>query len=396
MTDPAAGLAARLIQLTPRFRPDVDGLGECALSLADALEQFHGVRSHFVVANPLRPEQELDAPAEGPHTITRLAAPGATALNRELDRLLAESAMPPVLLLHYVGYGYSREGIPFWLLGCLDRFRGRGGRVATLFHELYAHGSFPSKTFFASALQRRIFRRLLALSDAAFTSNEVFLAQMKAADRAGDQARRPVSLIGICSNVGEPERPRPFAERKRRLAVFGRFATRRHLYQRHGAALLAVARHLGIEEIADIGPVEDAEWMESNVGVRFGALLRIYGALPAAEVSVLLDDSMVGAVSNPYSLAGKSGVVAAYQAHAVGVLLFPYGDEVEPRELADSAGGWALSTEELLAQPAGSHALRERMAQAAAAGHRHYRHFRSARAMAETLLPALRTIRLAP
>jgi hypothetical protein len=388
LTDPPATLRPRLLQLVPRFRPDMDGLGECALNLGNALKQFHGVASHFLVAHPALLGQELDASAVAPHTVTRLAAPGAVALNRELDRLVAESAEPPVLLLHYVGYGYSREGIPLWLPGAVQRFRARGGSVVTLFHELYAHGRVPSKTFFASVLQRRIFRRLLALSDAAFTSNEVFLAQMK----AQNNAHRPVSLIGICSNVGEPERPRPFAERMRRLAVFGRFATRRHLYQRHGAALLAVAHHLGIEEIADIGPVEDAKWMESNVGARFGALVRTYGALPAEAVSALLEDSMLGAVSNPYSLAGKSGVVAAYQAHAVGVLLFPYGDEVEPH----GPGSWALSADELLALEAGLAALTERMAQAAEAGHQHYRQFRSARAMAETLLPALRGLGFAP
>src|SRR5208337_755983 len=142
-----------------------------------------------------------------------------------------------------------------------------------------------------SGLQKRIFRRLLAQCHAAFTSNTEFV------ERIGpeDLRRHPVGLIGICSNVGEPENPKPLAARPRRLAVFGQFLTRKDVYTRHLPALLEVAQHLEIEEIADIGPVDDAAWMEEHIYRPLGGLVRAYGTLPTTDTSRLLEDCILGA-----------------------------------------------------------------------------------------------------
>jgi hypothetical protein len=375
-------LPTRLIQLVSRFRPDADGVGETALNLANVLWNDHGIASDFLVYQAPGPKPALDIPESFPHTIERLDGGGAVAFHRAIDRLTASSAAPPILLLHYVSYGYSRQGIPFWLPPAVERFIGRGGQLLTLFHELFAKPRFPTKTFITSGMQQRIFRRLLAASEAAFTSSEDYLETMRRSNRAN----RPLSLIGICSSAGEPQQPGPLAQRKRRMAIFGRFATRKLIYAHHLAALERVAKHLGIEEIADIGSVEDPQWMEERVLRPLGSLVRTYGTLTVSAVSQLLEDTMAGALAYSYALRGKSSVIAAYQAHAMAILMFPEEGRDEPRE----PGSWTLAAEELLALPAQSQALLDRLQDAATAGHDHYNRYRSAHSMAETMLPALR------
>jgi hypothetical protein len=384
VNEPVAGLPARIIQLVARFRPDVDGVGEAALNLADALHRQHGIRSDFLVYNQPGRGPVVGVPESFPFGLKRVAGRGSCALNSALDGIAASASAAPVLLLHYVPYGFSSQGTPTWLPGSLERFTERGGRLITLFHELYALPRLFSRTLFSSWLQRRIFRKVLAASEFAFTSSENFLALIQ---KQSPQIRS-AHLIGICSNVGEPEHPRPLGERKRRLAVFGRFVTRKILYANHLDSLEQIVRHLGIEEVADIGPVEEPDWLEEHVARRFGSLLKSYGTLGVPAVSRLLEDSVAGALAYPYFLRGKSGIFAAYQAHALAILLFPVPGVADSRE----PGSWTLSVDELLAIPAQSFELQHRLQQAASAGGEHYRQYRSAHAMAETVLPALRAV----
>ncbi len=384
VNEPMPGQPARLIQLVARFRPDVDGVGEAALNLGNALCREYGIRGGFLVYNPPRPEFVIAIDEDFPYMLERVSGTGAGPVNSSLDRMAASASTAPVLLLHYVPYGFSTQGTPVWLPGCLERFTRRGGRLITLFHELYALPGIFSRTLFTSWVQRRIFQRVLAASEFAFTSSEDFLSLIGKQYRGGHPAR----LIGICSNAGEPEHPRHLDERTRRLAVFGRFVTRRKLYANHLDSLERVVRHLGIEEVADIGPIEDAAWLEAHVARRLGRRLKRYGTLNVAAASQLLEDSVVGALAYPYLLRGKSGIFAAYQAHAMAILLFPADESREP-------GSWPLSAGEVLALPPQSSALRDRLQAAACAGHEHYVRNRSAHAMAETLLPALRAVGVA-
>jgi len=392
MNDPAPALPARLIQIVARFRPEADGVGEAALRVADVLWKDYGLPSDLVVCNSPRPGQALEVPPDFPHTVTRLDGAAPARLSLTLERLAQSSAPPPVVLLHFASYGYSRHGTPFWLARCLDRFVHGGGRLLTLFHELYASPRFPSKTLITSSLQRLVFRRVLALSDAAFTSSEIYL-QKAELDNA---KRRPLRLIGICSNAGEPENPRPLRLRKRRLSVFGRFSTRKRLYDLHLPFLQQVAQHLGIDEIADIGAVEDADWMHENVHNRLVTPVRSCGELSIEAASELLEDSVVGALSYHPLLLGKSSVFAAYQAHAMAILLFPEHARASAEDASApprEPGCWALNAADLLALPARSAALEYRLQKAATGAYAQYRRHRSVRAMVDTLLPALRSNR---
>lgn len=379
MTELGAGLPARLIQVVARFRPDADGVGETALRIADILWKDHRVPSDFLVYYPPRPDRVLEIPDTFPHTIERLNAAGGDRIAGILDRHLAAASSSAVLLLHYAPYGYSPQGMPFWLPRLLERFVRGGGRLLTLFHELYALRRFPSKTFITSGIQRSIYRRILATSHAAFTSNESFLDIM----RRDDRAQRPIHRIGICSTAGEPENPRPIHARKRRIAVFGRFVTRKQLYAIHLPMLQKIAKHLGIDEVADIGPVDDPRWLEENVLRPVGPMVRSYGTLSVEAASRLLEDSVVGALSYPYVLRGKSGIFAAYQAHATAILLFPHGHEQDPHE----PGSWLVTAAEMLALNPGL--LPARLQETASAGLQDYRQHRSANSMCQTLLAAM-------
>jgi hypothetical protein len=379
VAESTAGLPSRLIQLVARFRPDIDGVGEAALNLASALLQHCGIRSDILVYLPPRPAPELAVPDAFPFSIERLSGANPATVDRAIARAAEAESGPPTLLLHYVSYGYSPHGTPLWLASTMERFVRRGGRLITVFHELYALPRFPTRTFFTSRIQRAVFRRLLAASHAAFTSSEDFIAM---AER-DNVKHRPIGLIGICSNAGEPVNPCPLLKRARRLAVFGRFATRQQLYARHAAELKQIAEHLGIHEIADIGPVDDPDWFEANVTVPLAPLVRSYGTLPVPDASRLLEDSILGALSYSYALRGKSGVFAAYQAHATAILLFPEDD----KRGAPEPGGWTLTAADLLALPAKSGG--ERLQWAATAAYEQYRLHRSARAMAQALVPAL-------
>jgi hypothetical protein len=380
-------LPERLIQLVPRFRPDADGLGEFALCLGDALYRRFGVSSDYVVWQPARALPELPTPggAGFPHRIHRVE-PRRPRVMAEMLAAAAGAVERPVLLLHFTSYAFSTEGIAWWLPGVLRRFIDRGGRVVGFFHESYAPGRFPNKTWFSSGLQRRIFRQTLALSCVGLTSNQAYLDQMARDNAAGI----PLVLAGIPSNVGEMEILPAMMGRTRRLAVFGQHPNRRWLYEQHLPTLLRVVAHLGIEEVADIGAPGD--WprvlesartqFEQTAQVRF----TIHGALPAAEVGELLAGSLAGAVNYRYGMHLKSGIVAAYQAYGLPVILFhPAGD---PAPAGSDAT--CLTPDQVLEQPSGSEALAALLAGASHAGFEFYRENRSYDAVLGKLLPWLR------
>ncbi len=317
-----------LIQVTPQFPPDVDGLGEFALHLGNALLKQSGIVSKFIV---WRSAQDSNPSAiAGSHSTERLREQSRDAFNQAIEACFHDSTAP-VLLLHYTSYSYSKEGLPWWLPEVLHRFKARGGRVVCFFHELYAKGRFPNKTWMGSWLQKRIFRQILALSDAAITSNEGYLEEL----RSNNAKNCPLLLTAIGSNVGELNALVPRAKRSRRLVIFGLWITRLRLYERHMDGIKKLVELLQIDEIADVGNIDDPAPMLKQAKSELGERMKIYGRLPASTISALLADSMVGVANYNYSLRSKSGVVAAYQAHGVPCVLFPPIGEIYTGQLSD-------------------------------------------------------------
>lgn len=376
-------LPRRLIQIVPRFRPDADGLGEFALCLGDALWRQCAVPSDFVVWSPPRPVPELPILSgdQFPHRVY-------PSLQRHRERFrdalrqAGSQSEKPVALLHYTSYAFSSQGIAWWLPRLLREFVHEGGRIVTFFHELYAVGKFPNKTWLSSGLQRHIFREVLALSSAAISSNDLYMRQMAEDNRN----RRPLAFAGICSNVGEAQTLPPLSGRIPRLAVFGLAPSRRRLYEQHLSVLVQLAQHLRVEEVADIG--SEGEWpqLREEISARLGEAgvrFKVHGPLPATEVGDLLSHSLAGAVNYSSGMHLKSGIVGAYQAYALPVILFrPVAD----RESSAKPDPTYLTPQALLAQRTD---MEQMLNAAGRAGFEFYREHRSYDAILRQVLPWL-------
>lgn len=362
--------------MAPCFPPDVEGLGEFAHHLGNAFLKQYGIQSDFII---WRAQKEPEAAATfTSHQVQRLSQQNKRMLVQALDARLRQYPSP-TLLLHYTSYSYSGEGLAWWLPDVLRRFKSQGGRVVCFFHELYAKKRFPSKTWLGSWLQKRIFRQIVALSDAAITSNQGYLEEIKSCN----QRAIPLVLAGIGSNIGELTTTKPFTARSRRLVIFGLWITRLLLYERHMEGIKKLAKTLEIDEIADVGNIDEHVPMLYQAKSELGAQMKIYGRLPASKISELLADSLVGIANYNYSLRSKSGVVAAYQSHGLPCVLFPSVDEISTGELSDDC----LSSDQIFRTPKDE--IMELLQKASAAGFADYQASRSFESVARKIEPLL-------
>jgi len=279
-----------LIQIVPQLPPAPSGVTGYAAALAAELEESRGIEPRFVT--------------------------GATGLTGS------------AVLLHYANYGYQARGCPISLVRGLLRWkRGAAGRrLVTIFHEVYAGGPFWRSSFWTSPLQRRLAATLALGSDGVVTNLELYAGLLK---RLAPSLE--VHVSPVFSTVGEPERVPALSERSPRMVVFGGLGARARAYGEHREALEASCRHLGVEEVLDIGPAL------SSVPPRIGNIpVRVLGELPASEVSRRLLGSFAGFLAYPGDFLGKSTIYAAYCAHG----LLP----VQPGEKTDTGDSQAQAT----------------------------------------------------
>lgn len=173
-----------LLQVIPRPPDDCGGVGDYARQLAGRLQERHGIDSTFLSAAPVGPGKTVDGfDVQGPF------------------RTLAQDLAPPgALLLHYVNYGYNPRGVPHWLPGALRPLVESGGaRLITIFHEVYAAGSWRQSAFWLRPLQKQIARSLADISATLIVSNETQRAQLKQLSPHAHIMVQPVM-----SNFGEP------------------------------------------------------------------------------------------------------------------------------------------------------------------------------------------------
>jgi hypothetical protein len=131
--------------------------------------------------------------------------------------------------------------------------------------------------------------------------------------------------IPIFSNIGEPEGLQPLRQRSRQLVIFGQLVTRNRLYREHRHVLEDVCRTLRIERVVDTGSGRSPD-MPATLA---GAEVRSTGWMDEDQLSELLSTSIAGVVGYWPDVWEKSGVIAAYQAHA----LIPILVELEPRKI---------------------------------------------------------------
>lgn len=289
-----------IAQITPGFPPDISGVGDYAAVLSTKFREAGGPIATLVARPGARDAHRTD-------DVTSLPQPKAEALAQAIDGY-------DRVLLHFSGYGYARRGLCRWLVDGLSRWKARshGRRLVTMFHEVYATGPIWRSSFWTSAAQKRIARDLAMLSDAGCVSSQG--GQDQLAQLAPDL---PLELLPVFSNMGEPEAPKPLSDRSGQAVVFGGQARRDRVYDELGQADGAVADCLGqagVTEILDIGPEMDVPKQVA------GCPVRVFGPLPAEEVSTALSAARIGLIDYPGHVFTKSGIAAAYFAHRLVVV----------------------------------------------------------------------------
>lgn len=215
-----------------------------------------------------------------------------------------------IVLVHYSNYGYHPRGCPVWLADVLEELWSAGvRRIFTIFHEVFATGSPWQSSFWLRPVQRRIARRVFRISDYCMTSLSIYkeLLMSEVPARAAC-----VQVFPVFSTIGELPSPGAWANRYRRLVVFGGAGIRSRAYARSLKPLQEACEILRIDEVIDIGPPADvAPVLPSSVS------FRTMGVVPALEVSALLATAAAGFMDYPAPFLGKSTVFAAYAAHGM-------------------------------------------------------------------------------
>ncbi|MDQ0142755.1 hypothetical protein [Cupriavidus necator] len=277
------------------------------------------------------PTPSVPAPnASGIGAPISLVAPGeggvkdyAATLNGLLQGHLVEAtpALPAAALagadvvLHYCGYGYARRGTPLWLLRRLREARPRMRRFGIFFHELYADGAPWRSAFWLSPVQRYIAAELASLADFWLTNREGSARWLNTHAPA-----RPHRVLPVFSNLGESGAPP--GNRQAAVVVLGGSALRAQTYQEAGDALFDWVDRAGFT-LHDVGPPLGDAGLAARIAQR-GAV--VHGRVEAADAARLLSASTYGVLAYPVDYAAKSGVFAAYCAHAVcPVLLSRHG-----------------------------------------------------------------------
>ena len=289
-----------LAQVTPRYPPDISGVGDYSALLSACFREKGAPFATLVTSVA----GDHTAQFEGVHY---LAPQDAEALANGLDQY-------DRVLLHFSGYGYARRGLCHWLVDGLAQWKAGAPerRLVTVFHEVYATGPIWRSSFWTAGPQKRIAKDLARLSDAGFMTSE----------GGRDQLARLVpdlqaELLPVFSNMGEPDAPPPLSDRSSRAIVFGGRGRREKVYAELAQTGDAVARSLrqaGVTEIIDIGPkVKLPEQIA-------GCPVRVLGPLSADEVSTALSDARIGLIDYPGHVFTKSGIAAAYFAHRLAVV----------------------------------------------------------------------------
>ncbi|PYK31520.1 MAG: hypothetical protein DME57_03445 [Verrucomicrobia bacterium] len=191
-----------LLQIVPRVPGGIDGVGDYALTISRKLRDDFGCDTIFATFRTNSP------------TTTR----GFQVL--PLEGLLENAkAKFDRVLLHYVNYGYQKRGVPFRLLSILRALRRKHpGRMATVFHEIYASGPPWTSAFWLQPFQIDLAKSVARLTDVCLVSSDNFRRELI---RLMPHAE--IHLHPIPSGIGEPALPpEEIANRDpHRWAIFG-------------------------------------------------------------------------------------------------------------------------------------------------------------------------------
>lgn len=188
--------------IAPSSPPKICGVGDHSLLLGRALASRGPLVAHCGQRSPEGGlegiETLLDFDSRFPWTLGALA---------RSDRFRAGDT----ILFQYTNFAYGRYGFNPWLAPALRRFRNRGLRVATMFHETYMP-AVGIKIRLMGAWQRRFFRQVGLASDLCMFSVEPWTRQY-----ASWFPKSNVRTLPVGSNMPLVATDR--AEERRRIGV---------------------------------------------------------------------------------------------------------------------------------------------------------------------------------
>lgn len=288
----------RLLHIVPATPPAFNGLGDYARMLQ---RYWPAPQPQWHVA-AMRVTEGAEAAWPGVRFHTFNAAPGS------LTKALEESGCK-LVALHYVPFAYHPKGVPGWLGPELARWKGAsGGKLTVFYHELFAVGP-PWRTAFwlvPSAIQA--LRKVVALTDGALTSNDLYAGQL----RSFGGFRGAAQVLPIGSNISPLEKANGTIGQPMRLAIFGAESTRIKTLHVQAPLLKALADAKAIGSIVLIGAGKGDT--DKSLASAYGPVEKVQNATEA-EVSHALASADYGLVATDEERIFKSGVFAAYCAH---------------------------------------------------------------------------------
>lgn len=278
-----------IITIVPKLPPEIDGLGDYGFRLAQQLFADYGVRTRFIVGAPNWSSNTLSHSS----TVSVRSPQALSALLPPLDQ---------VVFLHYAGHGYAKRGCPFWLVQALTEWCKMGGRLITMFHELYATRPLLSSALLTSPLQKKLAIQLMQISDRVFTNRQCYAEKIQMLSH-----HREVTTLPVFSNIGEITYPIPLQARSRELVIFGSSSTRQRIYQQT-SLLKRICQSLEIQTILDIG---------ADIKLKSDLPIRQLGIQPAEQISQILSRASAAVVDYPMDSLAKSGIFASYCSHGL-------------------------------------------------------------------------------
>ncbi len=229
------------------------------------------------------------------------------------------------IVLHYVNYGYQKRGLPRQLPSLLQRLRQRcGGRLVTIFHELYASAPPWRSAFWLQPMQKSIARAIARLSDGCVVSSETMRDLLKRLAPNSD-----ISVHPVVSTLGEPTfSTDQFVRRDpHRWVIFGGT----HLIQRSLGTfrqrMSVIPEPFSPHELYVLGGNESST-IRRDLDEFHGIDCHYHPAVEAAVASEILSSCSFGWIDYfrqrnvPTAAILKSGSFASYCAHGV-IPVFP-------------------------------------------------------------------------
>ncbi len=288
-----------VVHIVPNYPPAVDGVGDYVQRLVDVLLTQGDVRFQILVGEPAL-NQGRQSEGCSPAFV---ASRSATALAKALEGRSR-------VALHYVGYGYHKRGIPFWLVNGIQKWKQTDARrfLTTFFHETWASGSPWQSAFWLGPLQRRLAKRLAAMSDVTLTSCRVMAAQIRT--RQTEPLVAPIPPLVGAASAGERSW---LVGGKARVLVFGQAAMRSRALEYHLPILKTLARCGRLHNVTLAGAggptLVERRLLTSGIGDCGSAPVVFCGKLEATALRELFLNTDLLLTYHPIELACKSTVI---------------------------------------------------------------------------------------